>query len=154
MSGQADFTEDEWTAIVEAPLEVMVTMFAAGQHGPISTLKESTAGARAIAQPGNRGAASGLIAEVIPAAQGKQARHDAGHPKGDSLAEIIDAGLAKLEPAATALAARPGDEVSGFGAWLVDIAVAVAQASKGVSDTERDAIERIAAAFGVPAPTI
>jgi hypothetical protein len=153
MSGQADYTEDEWTAIVEAPLEVMVTMFAAGQHGPISTIKESTAGAKAIAQPGNRGAASGLIAEVVPAAQGKQARHDAGHPHGASLAEIVDACLAKLEPAATALAAHP-DEVDGFGSWLVDIAVAVARASKGVSDTERDAIDRIASRFGVAAPTI
>jgi hypothetical protein len=154
MSGQADFTDDEWTAIVDAPLEVMVTMFAAGQHGPISTIKESTAGARAIAQPGNRGAASGLIAEVVPAAQGKEARHDAGHPKGASIAEIVDACVAKLQPAATALGQLPADEVSEFGGWLVDIAVAVAQASKGVSDTERDAVGRIAATFGVAAPTI
>ena len=34
MSSKADFTDEEWTAITDAPLEVMVTMFAAGQHGP------------------------------------------------------------------------------------------------------------------------
>jgi hypothetical protein len=154
MSGQADFTDDEWTAVTEAPLEIMVTMFAAGQHGPISTIKESSAGAHAITQPGNRGAASGLIAEIVPLAQSKQARHDVGHPKGGSLDELIAACLARLEPAAAALATLPGDEGAEVGAWLVDIAAAVARAAKGVSDTERETVAKIAAIFGVAAPEL
>ena len=153
MSSKADFTEDEWTLVSEAPLQVMVTMFAAGQHGPISTIKESKAGAMAITNPGNRGSASALIAEIIPAAQSKEARHDVGHPKGASIAEIVAAGIAKLEPVAAALAKLPGDEATQVGAWLVDIAAAVADAAKGTSDTEREAIAKIAAVFGVPAPT-
>ena len=154
MSGQADFTDDEWTEITEAPLEVMVTMFAAGQHGPISTIKESSAGAHAITQPGNRGAASGLIAEIVPIAQGKEARHDVGHPHGDSVADLIQGCLDRLGPAATALGKLPADERSEVGAWLVDIAVAVAKAAKGVSDGERETIAKIAAIFGVTAPEV
>ena len=84
MSGKSDFTAEEWTAITDAPFEVITIMFLAGAHGPISTLKESSAGAHALAQPGNRGSASGLIAEIVPEAEGKQARHDAGHPHGAS----------------------------------------------------------------------
>ena len=154
MSGKSDFTDDEWTAVSEAPLLVMVTMFSAGEHGPISMIKESSAGARVITQPGNRGAASGLIAEIIPDAQSKEARHDVGHPHGSSLEEIIATSLTKLEPAATALRKLPADEATEVGAWLADIAAAVAKAAKGVKDTERDTLAKIAAMFGVPAPTI
>ena len=129
-------------------------MFLAGAHGPISTIKESSAGAHAIAQPGNRGSASGLIAEIAPVAEGKQARHDAGHPHGASVTEAIDAGVAKLQPAATALAKLAGDEKAQVGAWLVDIAAAVAQAAKGVTDVERETLGKIAGVFGVAAPEI
>jgi hypothetical protein len=154
MSGKSDFTDEEWTAITDAPFEVITIMFLAGAHGPISTLKESSAGAHAIAQPGNRGAASGLIAEIIPDAEGKQARHDAGHPHGASVAEAIDAGVAKLQPAAAALAKLTGDEAGQVGAWLVDVGAAVARAAKGVTDVERDALAKIAGVFGVPAPQL
>lgn len=154
MSSQADFTEDEWSAITEAPLQVLVTMFAAGEHGPISMIKESSAGAHALAQPGNRGAGSGLIAEIVPVAQGKEARHEVGHPKGHSIAEVIADCIAELEPAAAALAGLPGDEGAQVGAWLVDIGAAVAGAAKGVNDTERDTLAEIASVFSVPAPAI
>jgi hypothetical protein len=154
MSGRSDFTDDEWAALTEAPLLVMVTMFAAGEHGPISMVKESSAGARVITQPGNRGSASGLINEIIPVAQSKETRHDVGHPKGASMEEIVTGCLDKLSPAASALARLPGDEGAQVGAWLVDVAAAVAGAAKGVQDGERDAVTRIATLFGVPAPTL
>jgi hypothetical protein len=154
MSGRSDFTDDEWTAVTEAPLLVMVTMFAAGQHGPISTVKESSAGAHAIIQPGNRGSASGLIAEIIPVAQGKEARHDVGHPNGPSIEAVITEQLVRLEPAAAALAKLPGDEGAQVAGWFVDIGAAVARAAKGVSDAERDTLGRIAAVFGVAAPEL
>lgn len=154
MSSKADFTEDEWAVVTHAPLQVLVTMFAAGEHGPISTVKESAAGAHAITQPGNRGAASGLIAEIVPVAQGKEARHDVGHPHGASMDQIVEKCLADLQPAAEALEKLPEDERSQIGGWLVDIGVAVAGAAKGVNDKERETLGRIATIFGVTAPTI
>jgi hypothetical protein len=152
VSTRTDFSDDEWKALTEAPLLVMVTMFAAGQHGPISTVKESTAGARAITQPGNRGAASALIAEIVPEAQSKRARHDAEHHKGPNLDAVIAACIGDLQPAADALSRLSADESQGVAAWLVDIATAVAEASKGVSERETKTIARIAETFGVAAP--
>jgi hypothetical protein len=153
MTDKTDFTEDEWKAVAEAPLLVTVTMFAAGQHGPISMVKESAAGARLIAAPGDRGAASGLINAIAAEAQTKEARHDAQHHKGADLATVIAGCLADLKPAAAALRAHlPADEAQAVGGWLVDIADAVAGASKGVSDREKETVAEIAAVFGVTSP--
>ncbi|MGZ4727090.1 MAG: hypothetical protein ACXWB2_05175 [Acidimicrobiales bacterium] len=153
MADKSDFTDAEWKAVAEAPLLVTVTMFAAGQHGPISMIKESAAGARVIGAPGDRGAASGLINAMAAEAQTKEARHDAEHHKGSDLAAVIASCLADLEPAAAALKAHlPADEVAQVGGWLVDIAEAIAAASKGVSEGEKDTVGRIAAVFGVAAP--
>jgi hypothetical protein len=151
VSSRTDFSDDEWKALTEAPLLVMVTMFAAGQHGPISTVKESAAGARAITQPGSRGAASALIAEIVPEAQSKEARHDAEHHKGPNIDAVIAACIGDLQPAAKALAKLPADESSGVAAWFIDIAKAVANASKGVSERETQTVDRIAETFGVAA---
>jgi hypothetical protein len=153
MAERSDFSDPEWKAVVEAPLLVTVTMFVAGQHGPISMVKESTASARLISAPGDRGAASGLINTIAAEAQTKEARHDAQHHKGGDLATVIAACLADLEPAAAALRAHlPADEVAEVGGWLVDIAAAVAAAAKGVSDEEQQTVAKVAAIFGVAPP--
>ncbi len=151
MSDKSTFSADEWEKIVEAPMLVTVIMFAVGQHGPLSMVKESAASAKAITNPGNRGAASGLVAEIAPEAKSKQARHDAEHHKGKSMAEVIDACIVDLQAAATALKKLPADEAAGVGSWIYDIASAVAGASKGVSESETEALGRIASTLGVEA---
>ncbi len=154
MSTKSDFTDAEWKAVTEAPLLITAALFAAGQHGPISMVKESAASAKVITNPGNRGAASGLIAEIAPDAQSKESRHEAEHHKGQSIAAIVDACLADLAPAAAALAKLPQDEGAGVAEWYLDIAVAVAKASKGVSETERDAVGRVATLFKLSPPAL
>ena len=154
MSSKSDLTDAEWKAVTEAPLLITAALFAAGQHGPISMVKESAASAKVITHPGNRGAASGLIAEIVPDAQSKQSRHDAEHHKGQSVAAIVDACLADLAPAVAALAKLPQDEGSGVAEWYLDIAVAVAEASKGVSDAERAAVGQVAELFHLAPPTL
>lgn len=151
MTDKSAFSADEWKAVVEAPLLVTAVMFAAGQHGPISMIKESAASARLITTPGDRGAANALIAQIVPEAESKESRHEAAHHDAGNLQALIVKGLADLGPAATALAKLPADEAAGVGGWLVDIARAVGGASKGVSDLERETIGKIAATFGVPA---
>jgi hypothetical protein len=154
MSTKTDFTDAEWKAVTEAPLLITAAMFAAGQHGPISMVKESAASAKVITHPGNRGAASGLIAEIVPDAQSKESRHDAEHHQGQSIAALVDACLADLAPTAAALGKLPQDEAAGVAEWYLDIAVAVAEASKGVSDTERDVVGRVAELFHLAPPTV
>ena len=91
------------------------------------------------------------MAEIAPEAKSKQARHDAEHHKGKSMAEVVDACIVDLQAAATTLKKLPADEAAGVGSWIYDIASAVAGASKGVSESETEALGRIASTLGVEA---
>ncbi len=150
MSDKSVFTDDEWKALTDAPLLVTLAVFAAGEHGPISMVKEATASARAIARPGDRGPANDLIAQLARDAESKEARHDMKEHQRSTLDEAIQAALAGLQPAATALQKLPHEEAVQVGAWLVDIAKAVAEAAKTVNPTEQATIEKLATLFSVP----
>jgi len=147
MTDKSVFSDAEWHALTDAPLLVTLAIFVTGEHGPISMVKEATASARAIARPGDRGSASGLIAEIAAEAETKEARHDMKEHRGASMDETLQRALTDLQPAATALAKLPADEGAQVGAWLVDIAKAVAGAAKTVNPAEQAAIDKIAALF-------
>lgn len=147
MTDKSVFSDAEWHALTDAPLLVTLATFVTGEHGPISMVKEATASARAIARPGDRGSASGLIGQIAAAAETKEARHDMKEHQGASADETLQRALADLQPAATALAKLPADERAQVGAWLVDIAKAVAGAAKTVNPGEQAAIDKIAALF-------
>jgi hypothetical protein len=149
MTDKSVFSDDEWRAIVDAPLRATMAMFAAGEHGPISMVKEASASARAIARPGDRGAAGALIAQISSEAEGREARHDVKAHHGQSMDTVADTALSELQPAAAALRKLPDVEAAEVAGWLVDIARAVAGASKGVSDKEQATIDKIAAMFKV-----
>ena len=149
MTDKSVFSDDEWREIVDAPLRATLAMFAAGEHGPISMVKEASASARAIAKPGDRGAASELIAQIAAEAEGKEARHDAKAQHGQSMEAVTDTALEELKPAAAALRKLPTLEAAEVAGWIVDIARAVADASKGVNEREQATIDRIAATFKV-----
>jgi hypothetical protein len=147
VSDKSVFTDAEWEAIAEAPLVISMAMAAVGPHGPISMIKESTASAKAIAMPHDHGSANALIAEIIQVAKGKEARKDAKHHKAPTVPAMVDALLADLPAAATALDKLPADEAAGVKAWFGDIAKAIAHAAKGTSPEEQQVIDRIAAIF-------
>jgi hypothetical protein len=46
MTDKSAFTQDEWDALTDAPLLITAAIFAVGEHGPISMLKEASASAR------------------------------------------------------------------------------------------------------------
>ena len=103
MTDKSAFTADEWHAVTDAPLLVTMAIFAAGEHGPISMVKEASASARSIANPGDRGVATELIAQIAAEADSKEARHDMNQHRGKDLDTAIAGALADLEPAAAAL---------------------------------------------------
>ena len=107
MTDKSVFSDDEWREIVDAPLRATMAMFAAGDHGPISMVKEASASARAIARPGDRGAAGALIAQISAEAEGREARHDVKAHHGQSMDAVTDTALSELEPAAAALRKLP-----------------------------------------------
>jgi hypothetical protein len=129
-----------------------MAIFAAGEHGPISMVKEASASARSIAQPGDRGDASALIGQIAAEAESKEARHDMKEHRGKDVDSTIASALADLEPAAKAIRAKTtAAEAAEVAGWLVDIAQAVAKAAKTVNPKEQETIEKVTAIFRVSA---
>src|SRR3954468_16346671 len=103
MTDKSFFSDDEWKALSEAPLYVTLAVVAVAEHGPISMVKEAAASARAMAQPGDRGAASELVAAISRDAQTREARHDARQHIGKTPEQAVDDAVAQLAPATAAL---------------------------------------------------
>ena len=143
MTDKSFFSDDEWKALSEAPLYVTLAMAAVSEHGPISMVKEAAASAKLIAQPGDRGSATALIAAIAKDAQSSEARHDAKEHRGKTFEEAVEEACGQLAPAAAAIAKLPSDEADAVRGWLVDIAKGIADASKGTSDKEQAAVDRI-----------
>lgn len=151
MTDRTAFSDDEWKALAEAPLQITIAIMAAGPHRPVAMIKEAAASAREIAKPDPQGAADGLIAEIATDARGHEARHDVEHRRpGDSPDQIVERALAALEQAVAALGKISTDEAAGVRAWYGEIAKVVAGASKTVTPDEQQVLDRIA---GVLAPS-
>lgn len=151
MTDKSAFSDDEWHAVTEAPLLITTAVFLAGEHGPISMMKEASASARSITRPGERGAANTLIGEIVAEANTKEARKEMKEHRGPTPQAAIESALAELKPAADALQKLPADERAQVAAWFVDIARAVAASAKTVNPDEQATIDKVAALFGVPA---
>ena len=151
MTDKSAFTDEEWKAITEAPLLVTLALFAVGEHGPISAVKEAAASARTIAHPPAGGPADDLVAEIAEEAKGREARHNASQHQVSNLEQVVEASLADLGSAATALRKLPSDKAAQVGRWFTDIATAVAAAAKTVTPAEQATIDKIAALFEIPA---
>lgn len=151
MTDRAFFTDDEWTALSQAPLHVTVAVVAVAEHGPISLLKEASATAKSLARPGDHGPATELITAIAAEARGHDARHGARGDRGASPEEVVDDALAELAPATAAIARLPIAEAAEVRAWLIGLANAVAAAAKGTNEREAVVVERIRVALGAPA---
>jgi len=149
MTDKSVFDEAEWHALTEAPLLVTTAVFIAGEHGPISMMKEASASARSIANPGERGVANALIGQIVAEANTKESRAEMKEHRGPTPQAAIEGVLHDLQPAAAALEKLPPDEAEQVAAWFVAIARAVAQSAKTVNPDEQATIEKLAALFGV-----
>ena len=143
MTDRSAFSEEEWKALAEAPLQITVALVAVGPHRPITMVKEAAASARELARPGNRGAADQLIAEIAKDANRHEARHDVEVHRGQSPEQIADGAIAALEPAVAALAKISAEESAEVRRWYGDIAEAVAGASKAITPEEQAVLDRI-----------
>ena len=148
MTDKSAFTDDEWHALTDAPLLVTAAIFYAGEHGPISMVKEASASARAISKPGERGVANELIGQIVAEANTKETRAELKEHRGATQQAAIESVLHDLQPAAAALKKLPADEAAQVTAWFLAIADAVAQSAKTVNPDEQAAIEKLAALFG------
>jgi hypothetical protein len=151
MTDKSAFDEAEWHAITEAPLLITSAVFIAGEHGPISMIKEASASAKAITRPGEHGAANALIGEIVAEANTKEARAELKEHRGPTPQAAIEGVLSELAPAAAALKKIPSDEATEVATWFLAIAHAVAASAKSVNPDEQATIDKIAALFGVTA---
>ena len=151
MTDKSVFDEAEWHAVTEAPLLITSAVFIAGEHGPISMIKEASASAKAISRPGERGAANTLIGQIVAEANTKENRAELKEHRGPTPQAAIESVLTELAPAAAALKKLPAEEEAEVGNWFVAIAEAVAASAKSVNPDERATIDKIAALFGVKA---
>jgi hypothetical protein len=150
MTDKSVFTEEEWHAVTDAPLLVTAAIFAVGEHGPISMVKEASASARSITHPGERGAANELIGQIVAEANTKETRAEIKEHRGPTPQAAVESVLKDLEPAATAMKAKlSADEAAQVGGWLVAIAQAVASSAKTVNPDEQATIDKVAALFDV-----
>jgi hypothetical protein len=150
MTDRSFFSDDEWTALSQAPLHVTMAVVAVAEHGPISLLKEASATAKSLARPGDHGPATELITAIAHEAQGHDARHAAKGDRGASPEEVVSEALAELAPATAAIAKLPIAEGAEVRAWLIDLANNVAAAAKGTNEKEAAVVERIRLALGAP----
>jgi hypothetical protein len=149
MTDKSVFTEAEWHALTETPLLVTAALFYAGEHGPISMVKEASAGARAIARPGEHGAANALIGEIVAVANDKEARAEVKEHRGATPQAAIENVMQELQPAAAALQKLPPDEAKEVATWFVGIAEAVARSAKTVNPDEEATINKLRELFGL-----
>jgi len=149
MTDRSAFTDEQWHAITDAPVAIMLAVAMVGEHGPISMVKESAAGAKTMAQPPHSGPADELIAAIVPDAKDKHARHDAKQHKGATPNVIVDGLVADVQAAVAALGGIPADEAAQVRQWFFDIATAVAGAAKGVKPSEQELLDRFAGVLEV-----
>ena len=145
MTDRSSFSDEQWHALTDAPVAIMLAVALVGDHGPISMLKESTAGAKAIARPAHSGPADALIAEIVPEAAAQEARHDAKQHKGATPNVVVDGLLAEVAAAVAALESTPAEESAQVRQWYYDIGAAVAAASKGIKASEQEYLDRLKA---------
>jgi len=149
VTDRSAFTDDQWHAITDAPVAIMLAMALVGDHGPISMMKESSAGAKAIARPAHSGPADELIGQIVPEAAAKEARHDAKQHTGTTPNLVVDGLLADVTAAVDALSGIPAEESAQVRQWYYDIGAAVAAASKGVKPAEQELLDRLRATLAL-----
>jgi hypothetical protein len=126
-----DFTEDEWTRVLRAPMVAGMAISLADPGGPIEATKETMATVRTATNPPSR---EQLLAEVALELQAAVQQHhnplkgykptDAGSSPGEQVLDELRAVAGIVVAKATA------EEAAAFGTWLVAVAQAAADAAK------------------------
>jgi hypothetical protein len=149
MTDRSSFSDEQWHALTGAPVALMLAVALVGDHGPISMVKESAAGAKTIARPPHSGPADLLISQIAPDAEQKQARHDAKQHKGATPNVVVDGLVSDVAQAVAALEGIPAEESRQVRQWYFDIAGAVAAASKGIKPAEQELLDRLTGVLGL-----
>jgi hypothetical protein len=151
VTGQSDFTEDEWKLVLQGPTSAGLIVIAAQRGGSI---RESFSMANSYAEARKAEGESQLLDEIAAAKPevDRGGIHSPGELKLHGIQHLRDA-VELLEQKASP------DEVDAYKRFVVELAQRVAEAHREgfmgmtgdrVSDAERAAVEEIAQTVGVP----
>jgi hypothetical protein len=147
MTGQADFSAEEWELVLEAPPAAGLIVVTADSGG---TFRETFSMAKAYAEARQQHGASQLLDEIV------STKPKVDRSRHGSFEELKDHGLQKLRDAVAVLERKAApEEVDDYRRFVLTLTERVAAAHKEggqqVSDAERAAIDEIASALGSPA---
>lgn len=144
MTGKADFTQDEWNLVLEAPPSAALIVVTAQRGG---TFRETIAIAKAYTDARQEHGESELLDEITAA------KPERDHTHYHSPAELKQGGLQHLRDAVALLETKATPaEVDDYQRFILTLADKVATAHRehgqSVSDAEQQAITEIATALG------
>jgi hypothetical protein len=144
MTGKADFTEQEWETVLEAPTSAGLIVSTAQRGG---SFRESFSLAKAYAEARTTTGASGLMDEIA------QAKPKVDRARQGSAEDLRKHHLGIVREAVSLLEAKASpEELADYRRFTLGLAERVATAKEEgdqpVSEAERAAIDEIAAALG------
>ncbi|MFL5911558.1 MAG: hypothetical protein ACJ768_13415 [Gaiellaceae bacterium] len=144
MTGKADFTEEEWELLREAPTSAGMIVVTAQGGG---TIRESFAMAKAWAEARQQHGESQLLDELVTD------KPKVDRTRAHSVDELRQHGLGQLRDAAALIERKATpDELDGYRLFVLALADKVASAHRegdvSVSPAEHAAIDEISAALG------
>jgi hypothetical protein len=148
MTGKADFTEEEWKTVLEAPPSAGLLVITSDRGGSI---RESFSMAKAYAEARQHHGESELLDEIV------SAKPEVDHTRFKTPEELKEASLGHIRDAVALLKAKgTPEEVEEYKKFILGLAQRVAEARKEgfmglsgdrVSDSEREAMDEIGAAL-------
>jgi hypothetical protein len=148
MTAKADFTDEEWKEILEAPPSAGLIVIASDRGGSI---RESFSMAKAYTEARQQHGESELLDEIV------SAKPEMDRTRAHSPEELKEHSLQHLRDAVALLKQKASDEeVDEYRKFVVGLAERVAEARKEgflglsgerVSDAERSAIDEVTAAL-------
>lgn len=144
MTGKADFTEEEWKLIREAPTSAGMIVILSQRGGATREMFEMAKVYAEVRQQHGQGELLDAIVAEKPEVD-RERQHSPEEFKQHGLQHISDA-LALVQGKASA------DEVEQYKGFILSIAQHVAERVKGVSESEHEVIGEIARTVGAEPP--
>jgi hypothetical protein len=144
MTAKADFTQEEWDAVLEGPPSAGMIIVTASRGG---TFRETFAIGKAYAEARSQHGASQLLDEIV------SAKPEVDHTRYHSTEELKEHGLQHLRDAVEVLQRKAtAEELEDYRRFVVGLAERVAHAHREdgaeVSGPEQAAVDEISAALG------
>jgi hypothetical protein len=139
MATRADFTEEEWKTMQEG-ITGAGMFVALVDRGFFDSFKEASALAHHLREAHEHND-SVLVRDLATG-------HDRPFGMSDSPEEVEQSTVATLERAVALLQAKSPEDLPAYRQLVLDVSQSVAEAAKGVSTQENEALDRIRAALG------